>query len=111
QAREREHPASTPAARSSGRTCRSAAEPPYNEPRHFAGPRVGPSLTERSAMERRLAAIFTADVAGYSRLRRGRVEGRIDRLSLHRRELIEPKIAEHQGRLVKTTGDGVLAEF
>jgi len=62
-------------------------------------------------MERRLAAIFTADVAGYSRLVGADEEGTIDRLSAHRRELIEPKIAEHQGRLVKTTGDGVLAEF
>ena len=62
-------------------------------------------------MERRLAAIFTADVAGYSRLVGADEEGTIDRLSAHRRELIEPKIAEHQGRLVKTTSDGVLAEF
>ena len=62
-------------------------------------------------MERRLAAIFTADVAGYSRLVGADEEGTIDRLSAHRRELIEPKIAEHQGRLVKITGDGVLAEF
>jgi len=62
-------------------------------------------------MERRLAAIFTADVAGYSRLVGADEEGTIDRLSAHRRDLIEPKIAEHQGRLVKTTGDGVLAEF
>src|SRR5437763_2315023 len=64
-----------------------------------------------AAMERRLAAIFTADVAGYSRFVGADEEGTIDRLSAHRRELIEPKIAEHQGRLVKTTGDGVLAEF
>jgi len=62
-------------------------------------------------MDRRLAAIFAADVAGYSRLVGADEEGTIDRLSAHRRELIEPKIAEHQGRLVKTTGDGVLAEF
>src|SRR5262245_41678060 len=62
-------------------------------------------------MDRRLAAIFAADVVGYSRLVGADEEGTIDRLSAHRRELIEPKIAEHQGRLVKTTGDGVLAEF
>ena len=62
-------------------------------------------------MERRLTAIFAADVAGYSRLVGADEEGTIDRLGAHRRELIEPKIAEHQGRLVKTTGDGVLAEF
>jgi adenylate cyclase len=62
-------------------------------------------------MERRLAAIFAADVAGYSRLVGADEEGTLARFSSHRRELIEPKIAEHQGRLVKTTGDGVLAEF
>jgi len=62
-------------------------------------------------MERRLAAIFAADVAGYSRLVGADEEGTVARLQSHRRELIEPKIAEHQGRLVKTTGDGVLAEF
>ncbi len=62
-------------------------------------------------MERRLAAIFAADVAGYSRLVGADEEGTVARLSSHRRELIEPKIAEHQGRLVKIMGDGVLAEF
>src|SRR5947199_363485 len=62
-------------------------------------------------MERRLAAIFAADVAGYSRLIGADEEGTLMRLTSHRRELIEPKIAEHHGRLVKTTGDGVLAEF
>jgi adenylate cyclase len=63
------------------------------------------------AMERRLAAIFAADVAGYSRLIGADEEGTLERLKAHRRELIDPKIAEHQGRIVKTTGDGVLAEF
>jgi adenylate cyclase len=62
-------------------------------------------------MERRLAAIFAADVAGYSRLIGADEEGTLERLRAHRRELIDPKIAEHQGRIVKTTGDGVLAEF
>jgi adenylate cyclase len=62
-------------------------------------------------MERRLAAIFAADVAGYSRLIGADEEGTLARLQAHWRELIEPKIAEHQGRIVKTTGDGVLAEF
>ena len=62
-------------------------------------------------MERRLAAIFAADVVGYSRLVGADEEGTLARLQAHRRELIEPKIAEHQGRIVKTTGDGVLAEF
>jgi adenylate cyclase len=63
------------------------------------------------AMERRLAAIFAADVAGYSRLIGADEEGTLARLKAHRRELIDPTIAEHQGRIVKTTGDGVLAEF
>ena len=62
-------------------------------------------------MERRLAAIFAADVAGYSRLIGVDEEGTLERLRAHRRELIDPKIAEHQGRIVKTTGDGVLVEF
>jgi adenylate cyclase len=62
-------------------------------------------------MERRLAAIFAADVAGYSRLIGADEEGTLARLQARWRELIEPKIAEHQGRIVKTTGDGVLAEF
>jgi adenylate cyclase len=62
-------------------------------------------------MERRLAAIFAADVAGYSRLIGADEEGTLARLKAHRRELIDPTIAEHQGRIVKTTGDGVLAEF
>src|SRR5256885_6713429 len=76
-------------------------------------PGHGSVLPSRSAaaMERRLAAIFTADVAGYSRLVGADEEGTIDRPSAHPPELIEPKIAAHQGRLVKTTGAGVLAEF
>jgi adenylate cyclase len=62
-------------------------------------------------MDRRLAAIFAADVAGYSRLIGADEEGTLERLKAHRRELIDPKIAEHQGSIVKTTGDGVLVEF
>jgi adenylate cyclase len=62
-------------------------------------------------MDRRLAAIFAADVAGYSRLIGADEEGTLERLKAHRRELIDPKIAEHQGRIVKTTGDGLLVEF
>src|SRR5215831_8777941 len=60
---------------------------------------------------RRLAAILAADVAGYSRLMGADEEGTHERLEAHRRELVDPKIAEHSGRIVKTTGDGVLAEF
>jgi TolB-like protein/class 3 adenylate cyclase len=60
---------------------------------------------------RRLAAILAADVAGYSRLMGADEEGTLERLKALRCELIDPKIAEHHGRVVKTTGDGVLVEF
>jgi len=60
-------------------------------------------------IERKLAAILAADVAGYSRLMGEDEEGTLARLKAHRRELIDPKIAEHRGRIVKTTGDGMLA--
>ncbi len=62
-------------------------------------------------VERRLAAILVADVAGYSRLMGLDEEGTLASLKTHRQELIEPKIAECRGRIVKTTGDGVLVEF
>jgi adenylate cyclase len=62
-------------------------------------------------VERKLAAILAADVAGYSRLMGADEEGTLARLKLCRRELIDPKIAEHRGRIVKTTGDGILIEF
>jgi class 3 adenylate cyclase len=60
---------------------------------------------------RKLAAVLAADVAGYSRLMGSDEEGTLERLKAHRRELIDPKIAEHRGRVVKTTGDGILIEF
>jgi adenylate cyclase len=60
---------------------------------------------------RRLAAIFAADVVGYSRLMGADEEGTHERFKAHLRELVDPKIREHRGRIVKTTGDGVLAEF
>src|SRR5437016_3361035 len=60
---------------------------------------------------RRLAAILAADVAGYSRLMGADEEGTHEQLKAHLSELIEPKIAEHRGRVVKNTGDGFLAEF
>jgi adenylate cyclase len=63
------------------------------------------------ASTRRLAAILAADVAGYSRLMGADEEGTHERLKTHLRELIEPKIREYQGRIVKNTGDGLLAEF
>jgi TolB-like protein/class 3 adenylate cyclase len=63
------------------------------------------------ASTRRLAAILAADVAGYSRLIGADEEGTHERVQAHFRELVEPKIREHKGRIVKNTGDGVLAEF
>jgi adenylate cyclase len=62
-------------------------------------------------VERRLAAILAADVVGYSRLMGANEEGTLADLKCHRRELTDPKIKEHRGRIVKTTGDGVLVEF
>src|SRR5262252_1248442 len=61
--------------------------------------------------ERRLAAILAADVAGYSRLIGFDEEGTLGRFKAIRRNLVDLKIAEHRGRIVKTTGDGLLAEF
>jgi TolB-like protein/Tfp pilus assembly protein PilF len=60
---------------------------------------------------RRLAAILAADVVGYSRLMGADEEGTHERVKAHLFELVAPKIREHHGRIVKTTGDGVLAEF
>jgi TolB-like protein/class 3 adenylate cyclase len=68
---------------------------------HLSGERV----------ERRLAAILAADVAAYSRLMGQDEAGTLARLKALRRELIDPKIADHKGRIVKTTGDGILIEF
>src|SRR5712692_2802790 len=62
-------------------------------------------------VERRLAAILAADVAGYSRLIEADEEGTLGRLRELRAEIIDPRIAEHRGRIVKTTGDGLLVEF
>lgn len=62
-------------------------------------------------VERRLAAILAADVAGYSRLMGVDEEGTLGALRTHRREVLDPKIAVYRGRIVKTTGDGFLIEF
>jgi len=62
-------------------------------------------------LERRLTAIIAADVAGYSRLTGLDEEGTHSRLKDHLRTLVDPKITEHRGRIVKNTGDGMLAEF
>jgi class 3 adenylate cyclase len=73
-----------------------------------------PAATDanRSAnVERKLAAIIAADVVGYSRLMGLDEEGTLEQLKEHRRALIDPKVIEHRGRIVKTTGDGLLVEF
>jgi adenylate cyclase len=70
----------------------------------------GPYLTGQQ-VERRLAAILAADVAGYSRFMGADEEGTLAALRAHRRELFDPKIAEYRGRIVKTTGDGLLVEY
>src|SRR5215471_14935795 len=62
-------------------------------------------------MERKLAAILAADVVGYSRLMAENETDTFDRLRAHRKELFEPEIANHRGRIFKLTGDGLLAEF
>jgi TolB-like protein/class 3 adenylate cyclase/tetratricopeptide (TPR) repeat protein len=62
-------------------------------------------------VERRLAAVLAADVAGYSRLMGEDELGTLEALKAHRREVVDPAIASHNGRIVKTTGDGVLVEF
>jgi class 3 adenylate cyclase len=66
---------------------------------------------EQHQTSRRLAAILAADVVGYSRLMGDDEVGTLGGLKTHRRELIDPAIAAHHGRIVKTTGDGLLAEF
>ena len=85
------------------------AEP--RAPRAFP---VGPAARcwrDDMTATRRLAAILAADVAGYSRLIGVDEEGTLDRLKAIRAEVIDPKISEHRGRIVKTTGDGMLVEF
>src|SRR5690349_23127226 len=69
------------------------------------------SVAENITSVRRLAAIMAADVAGYSRLMGADEEGTLARLKAIRREVADPKIREHHGRIVKTTGDGLLLEF
>jgi adenylate cyclase len=73
--------------------------------------RCAEHILRRMPSVRRLTAILAADVAGYSRLMGADEEGTHERLKEHRRALVDPKIAEHHGRIVKTTGDGMLVEF
>src|SRR5919112_5139276 len=72
---------------------------------------AGESGVATDRVERRLTAMLAADVAGYSRLIGEDEEGTLAQLKAHRRALVDPQIAAHRGRIVKTTGDGVLAEF
>src|SRR5262245_35186001 len=73
--------------------------------------RSAPRDPSAIATSRRLSAILAADVAGYSRLMGADEERTLERLKAHRRQLVDPKIKEHHGRIVKTTGDGLLVEF
>jgi adenylate cyclase len=68
-------------------------------------------VPEGRRVQRRLVAILAADIAGYSRLMGTDEVGTLAALKLLRREVVDPAIAEHQGRIVKTTGDGMLVEF
>jgi adenylate cyclase len=77
---------------------------------HSQEPPQGHSLTGEH-VERRLAAVLAADIAGYSRLMRIDEEGTLARLKAVRKTLVDPAIASHRGRIVKTTGDGMLVEF
>src|SRR5438128_2635875 len=88
--------------------CRSARLGVYNHGKRQ--PRAGWAAAAM-ASTRRLAAILAADVAGYSRLMGTDEEGTLERLKTLRRQLIDPKIAEYHGRIVKTPGDGFLVEF
>jgi TolB-like protein/class 3 adenylate cyclase/Tfp pilus assembly protein PilF len=83
------------------RSAASEGAPPYKNEGLVTGERV----------ERRLAAVLAADVAGYSRLMGADEVGTLQALKGHRRELIDPSIAAFKGRIVKTTGDGMLVEF
>src|SRR6516162_6015986 len=73
-------------------------------------PEVGASMAD-AGVERRLAAVLAADVAGYSRLMGADEVGTLGALKSLRREVVDPAIASHKGRIVKTTGDGMLVEF
>jgi class 3 adenylate cyclase len=68
-------------------------------------------MADTSPVQRKLAAILAADIAGYSRLMGADEEGTLRRLKTLRAELLDPAIAGHHGRIVKTTGDGLLVEF
>ena len=77
----------------------------------FEGQAVRSASAPRQQVERQLVAIVAADIAEYSRLMGADEEGTLAKLKACRRELIEPGIGRHNGRIVKTTGDGFLIEF
>ncbi len=72
---------------------------------------LSPDQATDDRVDRRLAAILASDIVGYSRLMGTDEEGTLHQLKVHRKELVDPKITEHRGRIVKTTGDGMLVEF
>src|SRR5207244_427632 len=92
------------------RTVQKHTRPPQPEAPTASDLHGGPALASER-VERRLTAILAADVAGYSRLTGMDEEGTHLQLKEHLRVLVEPKVAEHRGRIVKNTGDGMLAEF
>src|SRR5271155_2250421 len=65
----------------------------------------------QARVERRLAAVLATDIVGYSRLMHTDEVGTLEMLKAHRRELLDPMVTAHRGRIVKTTGDGALVEF
>src|ERR1700730_14287094 len=72
---------------------------------------MSPEKVGSELQERRLSAILAADVVGYSRLMGADEEGTLQALKAHRRAVVDPAVASHRGRIVKTTGDGMLVEF
>ena len=91
---------------------REKAGPPHLSIVATAPPRTSAEVPMASGrIERKLAAIVAADVAGFSRLMAADKESTVTRLKAHRQSLIDPEIAEHGGQIIKTTGDGMLVEF
>src|SRR5215468_1070900 len=85
----------------------SGHTPSRSRPAVSVGARLREPPVSSKRVERKLAAILAADVAGYSRLMGADEEDTLARLKAHRREVIDPKIAEHRGRVVRITGDGI----
>ncbi|TIX37352.1 MAG: adenylate/guanylate cyclase domain-containing protein, partial [Mesorhizobium sp.] len=75
------------------------------------GPRADAWPTGATTTQRHLAAILACDVVGYSRLTERDERGTLERLKIYRKDLLEPQVSEHRGRIVKRTGDGMLCEF